>query len=226
MSPRKLSLRVLGAVLVTGVLVAIPVIADAASVRVAIWHMGTLTLDRHTMGDTSISVPSNDGTTTDIKVVRGFDGYAYKFNGTSSRVVVPDHASLDPASKPFSITLHAKFRARPVSGVYNLLSKGGGKTRFYKAVISQKGKAVCSFKGGLRIASVHGASSLADKRWHTIVCAKAGSKISITVDGATTSANVRVGSISNARRLFVGAGASGGSKYRGVMDEVTIRAGS
>jgi hypothetical protein len=225
MSPRKSLLRVLGAVLVTGLLVALPVIAEAASVRVAIWHMGTLTPDRHTMRDTSISVPSNDGTTTGIKVVRGFDGYGYKFNGTTSRVVVPDHASLDPTTKPLSITLHAKFRARPVSGVYNLLSKGGGATRFYKAVISQKGKAVCSFKGGRRLASVHGSSSLADKRWHTIVCAKTGSTISITVDGTTTSANVRVGSIFNARRLFVGVGAGGGSKYRGVMDEVTIRVG-
>jgi hypothetical protein len=225
MFPRKLSFRVLGAVLVVGVLVTLPVIAEAASVRVAIWHMGTLTSDRHTMRDTSISVPSNDGTTTDIKVVRGFDGYGYKFNGTTSRVVVPDHASLDPTTKPFSITLHAKFRARPVSGVYNLLSKGGGTTRFYKALISHKGKAVCSFKGGLRTASVHGSSSLADKKWHTIVCAKAGSKISITVDGATTSANLRVGSILNARRLLVGVGAGGGSKYRGVMDEVTIRVG-
>jgi len=223
-SARKILRRATGALLVS-VLLAVPIPANAASVRVAIWHMGTLTPDRHTMRDTSTSVPSNNGTTTDVRVVTAWDGYGYKFNGTSSRVVVPDHASLDPGRKPFAITLHVKFRARPISGVYNLISKGTGKAFFYKVLIGSQGKAVCAFHGSLRTAAVHGGASLADRTWHTIVCAKAGRSISVTVDGVTTSSTVRVGAISNAGRLFVGAGPSGGSKYKGAMDEANIRVG-
>jgi Concanavalin A-like lectin/glucanases superfamily len=212
-------------VLVTCAVLALPVPASAAGKRIAIWHMGDLGADRHTMRDTSPSVPSNDGTTTDITVVPGWDGYAYKFNGTTSHVVVPDHASLDPGKQPIQITAHAKFRFRPLSGNYVLVAKGSGKTPYYKMLISSQGKAVCSFKGKLRAASVHSATSLADQTWHTIVCAKTGRSISVMVDGATTSNRVRVGPISNARRLFVGMGAGGGSKYRGLMDEVNIRIG-
>jgi concanavalin A-like lectin/glucanase superfamily protein len=226
MSLREQLLRVIPVfLLVIGFVLTLPVEANAAGKRIAIWHMGDLGADRHTMRDTSPSVPSNDGTTTDIKIVNGWDGYAYKFNGTTSRVVVPDHASLDPGKQAIQITAHVKFRARPLSGVYALVTKGGGQTPYYKMLISSKGKAVCSFRGGLRSASVHGASSLADQEWHTIVCGKRGRSISVSVDGATTSASVRVGAIANARRLFVGAGAGGGSKYRGVMDEVNIRIG-
>jgi Concanavalin A-like lectin/glucanases superfamily len=208
-----------------GLTLALPMAANAAGVRVAIWHMGTLTQDRQTMRDTSASVPSNDGTATDIEIVAGWDGYGYDFNGTTSRVVVPDNASLDPGKRPIQITTHVKFSARPLSGAYALVTKGGRKTPYYKALISPKGKAVCSFAGGLRKASVHGASALADQQWHTIVCAKAGKSISVTVDGVATSAHIRVGAISNARRLFVGSGPGGGSKYDGVMDEVNIRLG-
>jgi Concanavalin A-like lectin/glucanases superfamily len=226
MSPRKLSLRGVGVfVLVSGLVLTLSSAAGATGKRIAIWHMGDLGGDRHTMRDTSPSVPSNDGTTTDIKVVNGWDGYAYKFNGTTSRVVVPDHASLDPGSQPMQITVHVKFRAKPISGVYALITKGGGNTPGYRAMIGCKGKAVCSFTGSLRTASVHGANALADRHWHTIVCIKRGRSISVSVDGATTSSSVRVGPVANARRLFVGAGASGGSKYRGLMDEVNIRVG-
>jgi hypothetical protein len=225
MSPRTFSLRAIGALLVAGILMAAPVSAKAVGIRIAIWHMGTLGADRHTMRDTSPSIPSNDGTTTAIRVVNGWDGYGYRFNGTSSQVVVPDSDSLDPGSKPFSITTHVRFRTRPQTGVYDLITKGGATTRSYSVFISPKGKAVCSFHGSLRTASVHGASALNDRHWHTIVCAKASKRISITVDGVTTTSKVRVGGISNARSLLVGTGTGGGNKYRGVMDEVTIRVG-
>jgi hypothetical protein len=100
MSPREHSPHGIAVfLLVIGfVLLMLPVGADAAGKRIAVWHMGDLGADRHTMRDTSRSVPSNDGTTTDIRVVDGWDGYGYRFNGTSSRVVVPDHASLDPGT--------------------------------------------------------------------------------------------------------------------------------
>jgi hypothetical protein len=181
--------------------------------------------DGHTMRDASPSDPSNDGTTTDVRVVNGWDGRGYKFNSTTSRVVVPDQASLDPGAQPIQITTHAKFRFLPVSGVYLLLGKGGGKTSYYKMLINTKGKAACAFKGSLRGASVQDATVLAGHQRHTIVCAKRTRSISITVDGVTTSALVRVGAISNGRRLFLGAGAGVGSAFRGGLDESNIRVG-
>jgi hypothetical protein len=91
------------------------------------------------------------------------------------------------------ITVHVKFRAKPISNVYALITKGGGNTPGYRVMVGSKGKAVCSFTGSLRTASVHGANALADRHWHTIVCIKRGRSISVSVDGATTSSSVRVG---------------------------------
>jgi concanavalin A-like lectin/glucanase superfamily protein len=197
----------------------------SAATRVAIWHMGSLGADGHTMVDTSHSSPPNDGAATDIAITAGFDGYGYGFNGTSSSVDVPDAASLDPGSQPISITLHVKFRSRPRSGAYDLISKGAAGGASYDVRISSKGKAVCAFTGSHRGGIIRGASALNDRHWHTIVCAKSTRLISITGDGVTRSTNVRVGAISNDQPLSVGAKSSGGSEYRGKMDEVTIRVG-
>jgi hypothetical protein len=227
MSPRNRALAGVGAiVLAAGLSLVFPVASSAVPVRVAIWHMGTLGADRHTMKDTSHSIPPNDGVATAIKVVPAFDGYGYRFNGRTSQVVVPDHDSLDPAAKAFSIVLHVKFGARPASGYYSLLNKGSGAVRSYSAIINTTGKPVCAFHGSLRTASVVGPNALADSQWHTIVCAKFSKRIYIMVDGVKTTSKVRIGGISNARKLYIGRGASGGNRYAGVMDEVTIRVGT
>jgi Concanavalin A-like lectin/glucanases superfamily len=209
---------------VLAALLVVPGVAQAAAV--AIWHQGSLGTDGQTMIDTSHSSPPNDGTATDVVVTAaGFHGYAYKFNGTSSNVSVADAPTLNPGTSPISMTLHVKFRRRPGSGEYDLITKGASTEPYYKAEIGPRGKAACAFKGTRSEAVVRGAVALNDRAWHTIVCSKTSQVISVTVDGTTRSNNVRVGGITNAAGLSVGATAAGGSYYRGSMDEVTIRIG-
>ena len=191
--------------------------------EVAIWHMEH---NEHLrMRDASASVPKNNGATTDVRVVDGWDGRGYKFNGITSRVVVPDHASLDPGTRPVQITTHAKFRYLPVSGVYLLLGKGVAKTTYYKMLVGPHGRAECSFGGSLRAASVRNHVSLVGTQRHTIVCTKSKRWISIAIDGVVTSLRVHIGAISNDRRLVVGAGANGGNAFLGGLDETTISVG-
>jgi hypothetical protein len=74
--------------------------ANAVTV-VTFWHMdepdGT-----GTMFDSTRTI---NGTWQNITAgVPGLALSAYRFNGTNSRVVVPDNASLDPGSQPFTST--------------------------------------------------------------------------------------------------------------------------
>ena len=145
---RWLSLAARTVLVVVAMTFAIPTAANASWEQVAIWHMEH---NEHLrMRDASPSVPENNGATTDVRVVDGWDGRGYKFNGTTSRVVVPDHASLDPGTRPVQITTHAKFRYVPVSGVSLLVGKGVAKTTSYRMLIGSSGRAVCSFNGSLR----------------------------------------------------------------------------
>src|SRR6478672_10630929 len=114
--------------------------AEAFGAPVAIWHMGGLGSDGHTMRDASSLGSSNDGRTTDVKVVDGWNRHGYKFNGSTSRVVVSDQASLDPGREPIRIVTYAKFRFLPASGSYALLRKGDVTTRYYKLLINSAGQ--------------------------------------------------------------------------------------
>lgn len=191
---------------------------------IAIWHMESLGSNDHTMVDSSSSDPANDGRTIDVKVVNGWGRNGYKFNGSTSRVVVPDHASLDPGRQPIRITTYAKFRFLPASTNYVLLAKGGVSDRHYKVLINSEGRAVCAFQGGIRGASVH-SRRLAKRKRHQIVCGKVDRRIWIRVDGLKAIEKVRVGPIFNARRLLLGAGYNGGSHFKGGLDETTIEIG-
>jgi hypothetical protein len=196
--------------------------ASAFGPPVANWHMGGLGADDHTMRDSSSSDPSNDGTTTDVKVVDGWNRHGYKFNGSTSQVVVPNQASLNPGRLPIRIVTYAKFRFLPASGNYALLTKGDVTSRHYKLLINSVGQAVCQFKGSRVQVSVRSARLQPRKR-HQIICGKMDRRVWIRVDGIKTIAKVRVGRISNVRRLLLGTGYAGGSHFRGGLDETTIQ---
>lgn len=202
----------------------LPGSAVAGLAPVAVWHMEGLGADGHTMRDSSSSRPANEGATTDIKVVNGWVRNGYKFNGSTSRVAVPDHGSLDPGGQPIRIVTYAKFRFRPDSGVYVLLTKGVVAKPNYKVLIDSQGEAVCSFRGRMSSAKVTSAR-LATRKRHQIICGKVDRRIWIRVDGTKTVRKVRIGRISNVRRLLLGTGYRGGSHFRGGLDETTIQIG-
>lgn len=198
--------------------------AQAAS-AVGVWHMdetsGTTALDSSGNG--------NNGASSNIAFVTpGFDGTggAYSFDGTTSKVLIPNSASLNPGTANVSVTVHVLFTAKPTgSGDYDLLRKG--KSIYYKIEIATSGQARCQFHGSTGGSGLVFGPNLADGRWHTIMCTKTATGITGIVDGASTkSKTVRIGSITNTVALSLGGKAEGNQDlYPGVMDEVSIALG-
>jgi hypothetical protein len=198
--------------------------AAAFGAPVAFWRMETLGKTGHTMRDSSTS-RSNDGTTTDVRVVDGWDGKGFKFNGNTSRVVVPDDASLDPGSRAIRIVTYAKYRFFASDHKYVLLTKGGAASSRYTVLINAKGWAVCSFSGTSGAASVHSSTRLTRTKRHQIICGKVDRRIWIRVDGVKAITKVEVGSISNTRPVMLGAGSKSINHFLGGLDETTIQIG-
>lgn len=214
--------RRLAATLISAVtLVAVPSPAQAAT-TVGLWHMdegsGTTMIDSSGNG--------NNGTLKNVTFTSpGFDGTggAYVFNGSTSTVVVPNSASLNPGTQDITITAHVRFTVLPPQLDYDVVRKKG-QQRMYRLEIWETGQAFCGFKGSTASKSLKKGPNLADGLWHTITCKKTANQISLTVDGVTWSFTRTIGSISNTANLLLGH-KIGGDFYDGTLDEVSIQFG-
>jgi hypothetical protein len=210
-----------------------PVVAFAAPAQAAttaaLWHMDSPS----SMTDSSGN--GNNGTTTAITGVSGSSGKGYHFNGKNSVVNVKDDDSLDPGTANLQLTAHVRFTVAPSGSVgdYDLIRKGLSGTRggdWKMEIFPASGKpapAYCLFQdaNGKKAAVRSQQNNLSDGRWHTIVCAKTSSAVSVTVDGVKSSVSVKLGSIANSQPLALGAKPGGGDQYLGDMDEVSVKIG-
>jgi Concanavalin A-like lectin/glucanases superfamily len=158
--------------------------------------------------------------------VGGSAGKAFEFTKKPSYVTVPDSDSLDPGTGSFSISLKVKFTVNPPASVgdYDLLRKGLSTTSggSYKMEIYHD-KALCNYRGSGGQAQVNQGPALNDGNWHTIVCARTSSKVTLTVDGTSWTKSKSTGTISNSSSLMVGAkDTKGHDQYNGDLDEVFI----
>jgi hypothetical protein len=114
-------MKLLRAVLLAGIgigIMAAP--ALAAPAPAAVWSMNETS--GSVMGDSSGH--ANNGTLKNIKLgVPGYAGTGYGFNGTSSRVIVKNSASLNPGSADITITVHVATTTLPADD-YDLIRKG------------------------------------------------------------------------------------------------------
>ncbi len=203
-------------------MVLLPVVgaAPAFAATVGLWHMDE---SSGQMVDSSGS--GNHGTLENItRLSPGYNGSgrAYSFNGSNSRVVIRNASSLNPGSKTITISVHVRFTSRPSASVgdYDLVRKGSG---IYKMEIFGSGQGFCRFQGTSGTLSIKAGPDLSDGRWHTIVCTKTSSGISLIVDGSSTSRSGNVGSISSSAPLILGGKPNrSGDWYKGVLDEVAI----
>jgi Concanavalin A-like lectin/glucanases superfamily len=162
---------------------------------------------------------------------------AYRFNGSSSRVVVQDNDSLDPGASPFTVTAWVNFTTIPtasIGGDYDLVRKGlkGTSGGFWKMEIfpnssGTQALARCWMSGSGGSTKITNApSSLNDGAWHRISCAKDDTGITLTVDRTSYHTTASVGSIANSDPLTIGAKKdAGGDWYNGDMDEVSLQIG-
>jgi len=181
--------------------------------------------------------PATDGNWLHIQAgVPGSAGTAYRFDGTS-RVTVPDDASLDPGTDRFTVTIHVNFTRMPTDadgGDYDLIRKGLGATSggYWKLEIypddgATKATGLCQMKGSAGHVKITGAPiSLNDGAWHTLSCTRTSSDVTLTVDGTNYRKSVTIGSIANSDPLTIGADKTQDDVYTGDMDEVSYEIGS
>jgi Concanavalin A-like lectin/glucanases superfamily len=140
-------------------------------------------------------------------------GSTYVFNGTTSRVVVPDHAILDPASKGITLTASVRVRGGSLDDdSYDVVRKGYSTTAGgdYKMEIKRMsgptvGKLHCLFKGSGGTVSKVAHPDIVDGRWHTLACIKRSNVVVARVDGKSYTQTGSAGSIANSEKVMVGA---------------------
>jgi Concanavalin A-like lectin/glucanases superfamily len=172
---------------------------------------------------------NNHGTPTDVDQT----GSTYLFNGSTSRVAVPDtDDSLDPLEK--DITLRARVMVAGTSmddDSYDVVRKGlaSRKAGDYKMEIkrakdSAVGKLHCLFKGTNGRVNKVAAPDIVDGSWHTLECIKTSTSVVAVVDGSSYTATGSTGSISNAKEVLVGAKKTNpfDDMFEGEMDFVSI----
>ena len=176
-------------------------------------------------GNTAVdsSGNGNDGTSFNVDG----DGDGYTFNGSSSRVVVPNSPTLNSGSGDFSwgVTISMTEPPMPKGETYDILRKGlaGSKGGDYKLEImnsSGKAKARCVFNsvlpnGKRANAAQLDATSLADGRQHVITCTKTSNAVTVQVDShaaKTKQISGGLGAVSNTLDLALGAKAEKSAK--------------
>ena len=176
----------------------------AAATIVAQWNMdntfGT------TMEDSSGN--GNVGTTYDIVT----SGGGYIFNGTSSKAVVPNSASLIPGASDFSWTVQMQTDRIPDVGTdYDLIRKGtgtntGGEYKIEIVNVRGKGVAKCVvWDNAGHTATKQGTTNIADDVLHTITCSKTSTGLTLTIDALTPLTKAAsVGAITTTLPLTIG----------------------
>jgi hypothetical protein len=157
----------------------------------------------------------NDGTPTDVvQGVQEEDGKStYVFNGSTSRVDVPDDDSLDPAANDITLTASVRVSGESMDDdSYDVVRKGlsttsGGDYKRERKGTSDPtvGRLHCLFKGSggrvNRVAPV----DVVDGRWHTLECVKTSDSVVARVDGRSYTKAGSAGSISSSTNVLVGA---------------------
>lgn len=176
---------------------------------------------------------ANNGNTSAITQVSGSSQKGYHFNGSSSVATVPSSSSLNPGMGTLRLTAHVRLTRAP-KGDYDLIRKGNAGTAGgeWKMEIFPPGSnpsaatAFCLFQdANKKTAGIRDTKNLADGAWHTVVCVKTGSQVTVIVDGVSHGVGAKLGSISNSRPLVIGSQSGGGDWYYGDMDEVSVQIG-
>ena len=154
---------------------------------------------------------NNNGSPTDVLQT----GSKYVFNGSTSRVAVPDNDSLDPLEKDITLRARVKVTDAPMDDdSYDVVRKGlagrpGGQ---YKMEIKRAaadptvGKLNCLFQGSGGTVNKVSRRDIVDGNWHTLECIKTADSVVVRVNrrnGSTKAGSA--GSISNPTNVLVGA---------------------
>lgn len=209
-------------------------LADGTPRVVGLWHMdepaGSTTmrdssglgLDGTIGANVSPGQPSDDGST------------AYQVSQPLGMTRVLHDAALNPGGEPLTISARLRVSAQLPAGDYNVVQKGqataaGG--AYKMEIYARKGAAkfgypVCAFNGAQGHDRVLGPQSIADGKWHQVVCHLTASHAYVTVDGRSGPQSPRdVSTVSNTVDLTFGGKPDGSHGFVGTIDEVSITIG-
>jgi len=194
----------------------------------ALWHMN------ETSGTTMYdAVGSDNGADHNVQLgLPGCSGTAcaYSFNGKSSYASVPTADDLSPYNANVTVTIDLKTTGTPPPppGDWDLIRKGTysspGPWNEYKMELQQTGQISCGFDGTGGYMELVAGPMVNNGRWHTAQCVKTATAIEVVVDGQKFSKQAKLGSISNALPLVIGAH-PGADWYSGSLDAASLQLG-
>lgn len=203
-------------------------VAAMVGTVVAQWNMN------ETSGSTMLDSSGNGNNGTLYNV--GLTGAGYTFDGTSSKVVVPNSASLVPQSNDFSYSVQFQTSRVPPAGTdYDLIRKGtsastGGEFKLEIVYNRGVGKPKCVVLDSLgNSASERGNQTVTDGQPHTVTCTKTGNTLTQQVDSfaPTSGTGTLSGPITTIKPLTIGVKAPtatgiGADWYTGTMFSATV----
>ncbi len=183
---------------------------------------------------TAVDSSGNGNNGTNYNITGTGEGYV--FNGVSSRVIVPDSASLDPGSADFSYGATIVMNAPPeTNDTDDIIRKGitssaGGDYKLEIKNVNGSARARCLVKDAAKVVvAIQDTKNVADGLTHKINCAKTSIGVTITVDSRSrTKTVVKLGSVSNGNNLALGAKAEATAKtgfdwFTGTMLDAWVR---
>jgi hypothetical protein len=184
--------------------------------------------------------------------VRAADGGRVTFPGTTDKVAAfpaacattartcprallegADDADLDPGTRLFRWGASVRLTKAQVTGSSNVVQKGvvDTESQWKMQIGAKRGRAHCAVvgQGSAQVYLVRSSVGVADDKWHDIMCQRAGSSLTVYVDGQARGrlAIPATLAIANARPLRIG-GPNFNAKsdmYHGQLDDVYARLG-
>lgn len=167
----------------------------------------------------------NDGANSNVTGT----GSGYVFNGHSSKIVVPNSASLNPGTANFSFSVTFISKLPPQGGDYDMIRKGDGAGQYKIEILNSSGvaKAFCLARDvNRKTASISANTNLADGHQHTITCTKTSTGVTLQVDSLkprVRTVSGTLGSVTNKNALVMGTKkVTGGDWFEGTMLQASV----
>lgn len=197
---------------------------------------GTI-LDLSGNGHTMRRLSSNGGATR--LVVHGVGkALAFPKRCTGSRcprvvLQTPSRPNLNPGTRPFAFGAAVNLPRNRTSKGQNVIQKGysAAGSQYKLQIDGSAGRPSCVLVDRRRpvIRIVRSNRSVADGSWHTVQCRRAGSRLTILIDGRVRGSGWVPGNLSVANNSPLSVGGKGvyadNDQFRGVLDDVWVRVG-
>ena len=170
---------------------------------------------------TDASGNSNSGTAASTTwSSSGKYGKALSFNGTSSRVTIPDTASLHLSS---AMTLEAWVRPSAVTNKWRDVIEKGNDNYYLEATSNKSSRPAGGAIIGGSTAEASGTTALAVNTWTHLAATYDGSALRLYVNGNLTRTTAKTGAITaSTGALTIGSDPFYGQYFAGLIDEIRI----